>query len=100
MALSTAKATSTYTDSNSLDFYKFLKEYSKVKIVDIKSANFESNSETIYEYYFDVDKDENGNPNKGLSYSETTGKIDKIVFTLNKTEHFDLTANPYWTEAR
>lgn len=100
MTLSTAKATATFTDSNSLDFYKFLKKYNKVKIVDIRSANFESNAETIYEYYFDVDKDENGNPNQGLSYSKTTGKIDKIVFTLNKTEHFDLATNPYWTEAR
>lgn len=103
MSLSTAKTVSNFTDSNSLDFYDFLKKYGKVQIVDINTGDinhYNSSSETIYEYYFDVDKDENGVSNQALSYFETTGKINKIVFTLNPTEHFDLTSNPYWTEAR
>ena len=100
MNLSTAKAVTDFTDSNSYDFYDFLKKYGKVQIVDISSSNYTAQAESIYEYYFDVDKDENGVSNQGLTYFEKTGKINKIVFTLNKTEHFDLTANPYWTEAR
>ena len=100
MSLSTAKAVTNFTEANSFDFYDFLKKYGKVQIVDINSTNHNTQAETIYEYYFDVDKDENGVPNQALSYFETTGKINKIVFTLNPTEHFDLTSNPYWTEAR
>ena len=64
----------------------------------INSDNYKSTAETIYKYYFDVDKDENGVANQAITVSELTGKINKIVFTLNPTEHFDDTT--YWTETR
>ena len=92
MTLATARTITDFSDTNTLDFYDFLKEYNKVRIVDIQSDNYRSRSpETIYQYYFDVNEDENGVENQGLSYSETTGRIDKIVFTLNPTEHFEET---------
>jgi hypothetical protein len=95
--LETAKTTSSFTGTNSLDFYEFLKEYTQVRIVDVSSTEYNSTSETIYKYYFDVDADENGVANQGLTYSDVTGKITKIVFTINPTEHFDDTT---WTDAR
>lgn len=94
----TTKQITDFNDTNSLDFYEFLKKYNEVRIVDINSDNYKSTAETIYKYYFDVDKDENGVANQAITVSELTGKINKIVFTLNPTEHFDDTT--YWTETR
>lgn len=83
------------------DFSDFLKEYNDVKIVNINSTNYNSSAETIYKYYFDVDRDETGNANTrglGLHYSEITGKVDKIVFTAVPTNKFDESGDGHWSE--
>lgn len=68
--------------SNEVNFYKFIKDYSDVKIVNINAAKYKVNNETIYKYYFSVEND-------GIHYSDVTGKIDKITFKLATTEHYD-----------
>ena len=55
-------------------FNNFMEQYSKVQIG--------ADAKLLYQYYFDVDKDENGNENRGLEYSEITGRVNKIVFTM------------------
>ena len=83
-------------------FNDFLQEYNKVKIVNINvpspHQDMSTSAETIYKYYFDVDKDESGASGKGIQYSEITGKVNKIVFTLNETEEFDSLGAGNWTE--
>lgn len=94
-SMDSARTKTHFNDNEVLDFNEFLKMYNNVRIVDIVSDSFNSTGESIYEYYFDVDKDENGNnPGQGMTYSEVTGKVNKIVFTRVKTEHFDNTE--YW----
>lgn len=94
-SLSESRTRTNFNDDEVLDFNEFLKMYNNVRIVDIVSDRFTSVGESIYEYYFDVDKDENGsNPGQGITYSEVTGKANKIVFTRVKTQHFDNTE--YW----
>ena len=107
MNINSAKSIAKFNDTNSMDFYKFLKAFSNVRIVDIDAgANYKSTGETIYEYYFDVDKDEEGHADQGITYFETTGKIDKIVFTVTKrTDNYDDgkdDAHPtkYWSNTR
>lgn len=79
------KSQTDFNDSETEDFYDFLKEYNNVKIVDIASANYNSTAETIYEYYFDVDPEVDGN----LQQNDVTGKVNKIVFTrTNKISPF------------
>lgn len=93
--LEDARSRTNFNDNEVLDFNEFLKMYNNVRIVDIVSDRFTSKGESIYEYYFDVDKDENGsNSGNAMTYSKATGKVDKIVFTRVKTEHFDNTE--YW----
>jgi hypothetical protein len=89
--LEASKTTSTFDDINSMDFYDFLKEYSSVRIVDIASTRYSSTAETIYQYYFNVDEN-------GLTYSEVTGKITKIVFKIYTTRNFDDTT--LWKNAK
>lgn len=60
---------------NTIEFNQFLSDFNKVKIL------YSSNSEVVYNYYFNVEAD-------GLSYSEETGKINKIVFTCKKVKNF------------
>ena len=66
------------------DFYKFLKDYNNVRIVNVTSSNYNSTSETMYEYYFDVDAE-------GIQYSDVIGKVNSITFKLFKTNEFDNT---------
>lgn len=97
----TARSMSTFNedDGSTLKFYSFLKEYNVARMVDIRSAEYNSNGETIYKYYFDVNLDESGhNPGHGITLSEVTGKVDKIVFTIYETQHFDNTT--VWKETR
>ena len=93
---------STSNTSECKSFNEFLQEYNKVKIVNINvpspHQNLSTSAETIYKYYFDVDKDESGTPGEGIQYSEITGKVNEIVFTLNETEEFDSLGNGNWTE--
>lgn len=94
-SLSDARTRTNFNDDELVDFNDFLKMYNNVRIVDITSDRFTSVGESIYEYYFDVDKDENGtHSGEAMTYSEVTGKVNKIVFTRVKTEHFDNTE--YW----
>lgn len=70
MTLESARAKTDFRDSETVDFYDFLKQYNNVKIVDISSPNYNSNAETIYEYYFDVNADNAD----AIMYSEATRK--------------------------
>lgn len=93
-----ATSINTSDSSQCKSFYEFLQQYSNVKIVNISSTNYNYSGETIYEYYFDVDKDETGTAGMGLHYSDVTGKVDKIVFTAVKTNRFDDLGGGTWTE--
>lgn len=99
MSFDEAKNKTTFGDDETLEFYKFLKKYNSARTVDIIAGNPQYNSygETIYEYYFDVDADEDGNAGKGITYSEVTGKANKIVFTMVKTQHYD---DGTWAESQ
>ncbi len=69
-----AKGRSSFEDDETLKFYRFLKQYNAARMVDIVSTNYTSYGETIYQYYFDVDEDEDGNAGQGITYSEITRK--------------------------
>ena len=94
-----ARAASSFDTTNPSvckSFYDFMKEYNKVKIVNIKDPSktpndYSSTAESIYEYYFDVKPD-------GFHYSDKTGKVDKIVFTAVKTNGFNNLGGGNWTE--
>ena len=95
----TASSFDTNNTTNCINFYNFMEEYNEVKIVNIScEPNYSSSAETIYKYYFDVDKDENNKTGEGIHYSEITGKVDKIVFTLYKTKEFDTLGDGTWSE--
>lgn len=99
IGLSSARSITDFTEANSLDFYKFLKAYNNIRMVNIESSTYSSSHETVYQYYFDVGEDENGVANQGLTYNEDSGKINKIVFKVFITDNFDDYTGP-WTEAR
>lgn len=90
------------TSNKCKSFNEFLQEYNKVKIVNIAVPSpyqeLSTSAETIYKYYFDIDKDESGTAGEGIQYSEITGKVNKIVFTLYETEEFDTLGQGNWTE--
>lgn len=69
-----ARGMSSFEDSDTLKFYRFLKQYNSARMVDITSSNYNSYGETVYQYYFDVDEDEAGNAGQGITYSEITRK--------------------------
>ena len=77
--------------SNKISFSKFLKDYSNVKIVNITSSRYNSSSEAIYQYYFDLDASK-------LEYSEITGKIKKVTFTVYETRKFLENGEGHWSE--
>lgn len=63
-------------------FNDFLKEYNEVKILDATSATDHiAEQETIYKYYFDVYP-------KNIQYSESTGKVNKIIFSIYETKKY------------
>lgn len=89
-----ARSTTSFDTTNTnkcKSFYDFMKEYNNVKIVNIIAGKYSTSSETIYEYYFDVNPD-------GIHYNENTGKIDEIIFTAVHTNMFDTNGDGSWSE--
>lgn len=75
------------SESDYYNFYEFLKEYNNVRIVNVSSTNYNSVSETIYQYYFDVD-------DNGIEYNEVTGKVNSITFRMYETKEYN--NDTYW----
>lgn len=82
-----------------IPFYEFLKTYNSARMVDITSTGYKSTGETIYEYYFDVNKDENGVEGQGMQYSTVTGRVNKIVFQAVKTNNYEDNDGDPWRES-
>lgn len=76
--------TGTVPDSRFYSFNNFLRDYNSIRIVNVTSANYNSSAEAIYQYYFDVLPG-------GITYSDRSGKVDSVTFTMNETENFNNT---------
>lgn len=68
--------------SNGDSFNDFLQKYNQMKIVTLGETVYRFSGETVYKYYFDVNQN-------GIHYSDVTGKVDKIVFTLVEITDFE-----------
>ena len=73
------------------DFNAFMKQYSDVTVIE----NGSYKNEMIYKYYFDVNEASvnstdirEGVAGRAIQYSPITGKVCRIVFTVNETEGF------------